>query len=79
VTVVTHELLLARLVREWVKDVLPGDELAADGAANVAVQRYVDGASVSEACLCARGFAESWARHPSHQRVGGREQHRIAS
>jgi hypothetical protein len=77
--VVTHELLLARLVREWVEDVLPGEQLAADGAANVAVQRYAGGASVSEACRCARGFAESWGRHPSHRRVGAREPHSIAS
>jgi hypothetical protein len=75
----TQELLLARLVREWIEDVLPGDEQVAERAANVAVQRYVGGASVSEACLWARRFVESWARHPSHYCVGGRETHRMAS
>ena len=65
----SHEQqFLADLVHDWVTSVLPHQPAAARRAAAVAVRAYSSGASVSEACLIARQFVESWARHPANQR-----------
>lgn len=75
----THELLLAGLVRDWASGVVPGEPAAANAAAAVALRCYAGGASVSEACREARRFVECWARHPAHQPVDREQRLRIAS
>src|SRR5581483_216773 len=65
----TPELLLASAVRQWVDEVLPGDDAAARAATGLAVGVYEGGASVAEACEQARQFIGSWSRHPSHQPI----------
>lgn len=74
----THEELLAGVVREWAEREWPGESAAAQAAAAVALRCYAGGASVSEACQQARCFAESWARHPSHWPVP-RDQHMLVA
>ena len=66
----TNELVLAEVVRTWVKLELPGEPGAADRAAVVAQASYARGASIDEACRQARAFVGSWVRHPAHRGVG---------
>lgn len=61
------ELMLASIVREWVETAVPDVPGLADRAACLAVNCYVSGASISEACTAARKYAECWARHPANQ------------
>lgn len=62
----TSENTLAEVVRTWAKEMLPGQPAAADAAAAVARQAFVEGASVSDACQAARTFLQSWSSHPAH-------------
>ncbi len=75
----THEVLLAGVVREWTGNALPGQPAAADAAAGLALRCYAGGASVREACQEVRRFVESWAQHPSNQPVVRDEQLLVAS
>ncbi len=73
------EVLLAGLVRDWVRGALPGEEDAAERAVALAERAYAGGASVSEACREARAFIGSWSRHPSHESMRPHLQHIRAS
>lgn len=75
----THELLLAGLVRDWASGAVPGEPAAADAAVVVALRCHAGGASVREACREARRFVECWTRHPSHPPVDREQQRPIAS
>jgi hypothetical protein len=68
----THELLLAGLVQEWVREAPPDERIAAERAAGLAARYYAGGASVSEACWEARRFVRSWTRHRRIRRQDGR-------
>lgn len=61
----SDELVLEDLVRQWAAEMVPGEAGVAERAANIALISYASGASVDEACGEARIFVESWARHPS--------------
>jgi hypothetical protein len=66
----TSEQVLAKVVREWANQELPGEPGAADRAAGLAAACYADNASITQACAEARGFVGSWIRHPAHAKVG---------
>lgn len=61
------DLLVAKLVRDWVSVELPGEPAVADRAALLAQVAYFEGASVSEACARARAYVGSWSRHPANR------------
>ena len=62
----TNNPVLGAVVRAWIERELPGDRGAADRAAFIAQAAYDQGASVREACERARGFVDSWERHPAN-------------
>ncbi len=59
-------LVLVGSVRDWTKEQCPDDPRVADRAAVVALQSYVGGASLAEACEQVRAFVHSWVDHPAH-------------
>ncbi len=61
------EMALAGSVQEWTRRHCPEDPRAAAGAVAVALNSYVGGASMAEACEQAHVFVGSWVRHPSHK------------
>ncbi|HVX22176.1 MAG TPA: hypothetical protein VHB02_12560 [Acidimicrobiales bacterium] len=63
----TNDVVLAEVVRRWIRQELPGDFGAADRGAMIARVAYAEGASVTEACERAQEFVESWSRHPAHR------------
>ena len=67
-TTVTAETILVNMVEEWAVREVPRDPDVAAKAAALALQCYVGGASVSEACEEARRFVRCWMRHPSRTR-----------
>jgi hypothetical protein len=65
----TDEALLIGAVRSWVEFLLPGDTLAANAAAGIALEQLNKTGSAADAFAQARQFIGSWMRHPSHFRV----------
>ena len=63
------ETILVGMIEEWAARQVPGDADVAEKAAALALQRYADGASVSEACEEAQRFVRCWMRHPSRTTV----------
>jgi hypothetical protein len=63
---VRNEQVLDEVVRAWAEREFPGDQDASARVSAIALDSYVAGASVSEACRQAGAFMDGWARHPSH-------------
>ena len=58
-------MIVASAVRRWADRVLPGDDAAADAAAETAVAALASGASMAEACEAAQKLVRSWSVHPA--------------
>src|SRR5687768_13146045 len=62
--VMSDELLLAGLVRDWCDHVVPDQPALASHATRLALRCYAGGASAPEAFAQARAFLRQWRRGP---------------
>jgi hypothetical protein len=60
------EVALAEAVRDWTRECCPGEPSVSERAVAVALDSFVGGASVAEACEQARSYVRAWVYHPAH-------------